>query len=310
MLGNDFVSDSTARLFSILIGVHNDWGPLEKCLRSLEQQTDGPRFEVVVVDDGSGEEAPEPILQYRKCYPLKLVRQPHTGIAAARNQGILNSSGSILVFTDADCRFRPNCLSALDAAISEAREHSYFQLHLAGDCSNLVGRAEELRLMALQQQTLQSNGCIRYLNTAGFAVRGERVNFKSGLFDPGILRGEDTLLLATLMQRGELPFFVATAIVQHSVSLSLTECFLKDMRAAWFEAKTYKIIAARGVQVRMDHWQRISTLFSMWKMARRNSIGRMAWFVVVIRQLLQRAGSFVYRLAKPKTPESAPGNVS
>ena len=144
MLGDDFVSHSTTRLFSILIGVHNDWGPLEKCLRSLEGQTDCPPFEVIVVDDGSDDDAPASILQFRKCYPLKLVRQSHTGIAAARNRGILNSTGSILVFTDADCRFRPNCLAALDVAISDATVHSYFQLHLTGDCSNLVGRAEEL----------------------------------------------------------------------------------------------------------------------------------------------------------------------
>jgi len=310
MLGDDFVSHSSTRLFSILIGVHNDWGPLEKCLQSLEQQTDGPPFEVIVVDDGSDDEAPESILQFRKCYPLKLVRQSHTGIAAARNRGILNSTGSILVFTDADCRLLPNCLSALDLAISQATLQSYFQLHLAGDCSNLVGRAEELRLKALQQQTLQPNGYIRYLNTAGFAVRREHVNIRGGLFEPGILRGEDTLLLATLMRRGELPFFTATAMVQHSVSLSLREYFLKAVRATRMEAKTYQIIAGKGVQVRMDHWERVNTLFSMWKIARLNSIGRMAWFVVVIRQLLQRAVGFVYRLAKPYTPESTPGNAS
>src|ERR1700730_17695085 len=310
MLGDDFVSHSTTRLFSILIGVHNDWGPLEKCLRSLEGQTDCPPFEVIVVDDGSDDEAPEPIVQFHKCYPLKLVRQSHTGIAAARNRGILNSTGSILVFTDADCRFRPNCLAALDVAISDARLHSYFQLHLTGDCFNLVGRAEDLRLIALQQQTLQPNGSIRYLNTAGFAVRRERVNINGALFEPGILRGEDTLLLATLMQRGELPLFIATAMVQHSVTVSLREYFVKAVRATWLEAKTYEIIAAKGVQVRMDHWERVNTLFSMWKIARPNSIGRTAWFVVVVRQLLQRAVGFLYRLAKPYTPESTPGNAS
>jgi glycosyltransferase involved in cell wall biosynthesis len=44
-----------------------------------------PPFEVIVVDDGTDDEATEPIVQFRKSHPLKLIRQSHTGIAAARN---------------------------------------------------------------------------------------------------------------------------------------------------------------------------------------------------------------------------------
>src|SRR5438874_11311507 len=97
-------------LFSIIIGVYNDWAPLDRCLRSLSQQISAPSFEVIVVDDGSREANPEFIHHWRSCYPLTLIRQSHAGVSVARNRGIQTSQGSILLFVDADCRLETNCL--------------------------------------------------------------------------------------------------------------------------------------------------------------------------------------------------------
>jgi glycosyltransferase involved in cell wall biosynthesis len=289
--------NSTPKLpFSIVIAVCNDWGPLEQCLRSLHEQTNPPGFEVIVADDGSAEAAPESIRQWNGSYPLTILRQPHAGIAAARNLGLRSARGSVFLFTDADCRLEPNCLAALATALRDLPQHNYFQLHLAGDRSNLVGRAEELRMIALQNQKLRPNGCIRYLNTAGFAIRRAKVNVEAGLFDPMTLRAEDTLLMADLIQREELPFFVADAIVRHSISISLWQCLRKDVRSAWLEGETFQLIAARGVQVRMSQKERLSMLLSMWRTAREPSIGRDAWFVLVTRQLLQRIVTVSYRI--------------
>jgi hypothetical protein len=194
----------------------------------------------------------------------------------------------VLVFTDADCRFQPGCLSALASAIAVHPDHSCFQLHLTGDLTALTARAEELRLREIQSKTLQANGTIRYLNTAGFAIRRSTALAQAKLFHPAALRGEDTLLLVDLIQRGKLPFFVTDAIVQHAVSMSLVQCLQKDVRSAWLETKTFAMIEATGVQVRMSHGKRIEMLVSMWKTASRDSIGRAAWVVLVIRQSVQR----------------------
>jgi len=284
--------------YSIIIAVYNDWGPLEQCLLSLERQTNAPDFEVIVVDDGSKQPAPDIICRRKVSYSLTIVQQPHQGIAAARNRGLQSSNGSVMVFTDADCRFQADCLSALEAALAHSPHHSCFQLNLKGDCSNLLGRAEELRLTEIQKQKMQPNGTIRYVNTAGFAIRRTRVDTRGGLFNPAALRSEDTLLLVDLIQRGELPCFVAGAVVQHVVSRSLLECLRKDFHAAWLEAKTFEIIAAKGVQVRMSYRARVRMLFSMWNTAGSNSIGRGAWFVVVARQSVQRIITVGYRCSR------------
>src|SRR5271170_6172996 len=200
---------------SIIIAVYNDWTALEGCLQSIARQTAERDFEVIVVDDGSTEAIPETIRQRISSLPLTIVRQAHGGISAARNCGIRNSGGTVLLFVDADCRLQANCLAALGAAIANSPQHDCFQLRLTGNCSSVVGRAEQLRLVTFQEHTLQPDGRIRYLNTAGFAIRRARTDVENGLFDPAALRGEDTLLLANLMQAGELPLFVPDAVVEH-----------------------------------------------------------------------------------------------
>jgi len=276
-------------VFSLIIAVYNDWAPLDQCLRSVSEQIPGPDFEVIIVDDGSQEPAPESILQWTSHYPLTIVRQSHTGIPGARNKGIQAAKGSILLFVDADCRLEANCLAALCSTISGNPKQNCFQLRLTGDCAALVGRAEQLRLITLQQHFLQPDGRIRYLNTSGFAIRRTRADLTEELFQPIALRGEDTLLLTTLMHDGELPFFASDAVVRHSISLTLGQCLRKDIRSAYQERKTFEIIASQDLdKIQLSNKERLQMLFSMWRASGQRSIGRPAWFVLVTREALER----------------------
>lgn len=284
------------RLLSIIIPVYNDWTALDSCLDSLAKQIHPPDFEVIVVDDGSEEVAPEPVRRYAGRIPLTIVGQPHSGIPAARNHGIQVAQGAILLFTDADCRLLPNCLDALATKIAASPLQNNFQLRLVGNGIGIIGRTENLRLTTLQHALLQPNGSIRYLNTAGFAARCSSVNIDRGLFNPDALRAEDTYLLAELIKHGELPLFVADAVVQHDVPLSLLECLRKDLRSTSSEKKTFDLIAAEGIQVRMSLRERVRVLVSMWKASGDPLIGRAAWFVLVLRQAAGRVFSLCHTL--------------
>lgn len=279
--------------FSIVIAVYNDWIPLQDCLYSLKEQTSPACFEVIVVDDGSSERPPESLLSESYPFSLVIVRQAHCGIPSARNLGIRNSSGNVLLFVDADCRLDKSCLTTLNSIVTGAPQHNSFQLRLTGDRSTLVGRAEELRLSTFQSLMLQSDGRIRYLNTAGFALRKKAT--EGEVFHPGALRGEDTLLLAKLIQTGELPFFISDAVVIHSIPLSLMECLQKDLRTVYLEGPAFDMVASTGVKLRLTHRERLRLLASMWKAAKRSSLGYSAWFVVLIRQAFQRTATFGYR---------------
>jgi glycosyltransferase involved in cell wall biosynthesis len=307
-MANEPPTSTTTPLFSIIIAAYNDWAALNACLRSLTLQTNPPRFEVILVDDGSAESTPDFIRDWRNRYPLTIARQPHAGVSAARNRGAQISQAPILLFADADSRFHVNCLEVLASTIASSPQHNGFQLRLTGDCATLVGRVEELRLITLQDHLLQPDGCLRYLNTAGFAIRRTEVNVEAGVFYTGAVRGEDTLLLANMMARGKLPLLVANAIVQHETPFSLMESLRKEIRSAYLEMDTYKIIDTKGVKYRVTHAERLQMLRAMWKTSGRASIGRAAWFVLVTRQVLRLALHFVYRMfpkhSIPKPPRN------
>lgn len=282
-------------LFSVIIGVYNDWETLDQCLQSLAQQANAPAFEVIIVDDGSDQSAPDFIRNWTRNLLLTIERQSHAGVSTARNRGVQISKGAVLVFVDADSKLQVGCLAALASAISVSPQHNAFQLRLTGDCSGLVGRAEELRFLTLQNHMLLPDGRIRYLNTAGFAIRRTRVDPARGLFDPVALRGEDTLLMVNLMQADELPLFVPQAVVQHAVPLAVGQYLRKAIRSAYVEGETYRIIASQGVRIRVTRRERWNMLKSMWKSSEQETIGKTAWFVLTARQVLQRAVSVYYR---------------
>jgi hypothetical protein len=299
-------SPNCAPLCSVIVAAYNDWVPLDHCLRSLAGQSNAPDFEVVVVDDGSKAPSPDFVHRWEEHYPLTVIRQSHRGIAAARNRGIAASKGSILVFVDADCKLAEDCLAVLAETIARSPKHNCFQLHLTGDCSGLVGRAEELRLLTIQEHRLQPDGSIRYLNTAGCAIRRESVNAGGSVFDPSARRSEDTLFLANLIQAGELPLFVPSAFVQHAIHLSLVACLLKDVRSAYLDRWAADLIAAMGIRLRASHQERLDMLASMWKTSKRQSIGRMAWFVVVTRHGLGRLLYIAYGFLRIRPRSSVP----
>jgi glycosyltransferase involved in cell wall biosynthesis len=277
----------TCPLFSIVIAVYNNWDSLNHCLQSLQQQSNAPAFEVIIIDDGSTDPAPQYIRDWLRCYSLTIERKPHAGTSAAKNSGIQIAKGEVVFFIDSDCKPQTNCLAVLASTIAATPLNDAFQLHLIGDRTSLVGRAEELRLIALQNQMLQPDGRIRYLNTAGFAIRRTKVNAGGNLFHPMIQRGEDTLLLSDLIRSGKLPLFVPQAIVQHVIPLSLTQWMRKTIRSSYFEAATYNLIGPQVSRFRASPRERLSMLSSMWKTSGQQSIGKLAWFVAVVRQSLR-----------------------
>jgi glycosyltransferase involved in cell wall biosynthesis len=105
-----------APLVSVIIPCYGQAAYLEEAIESVLAQTYA-QLEVVVVDDGS----PDNAARLAARFPwVRCVRQPNAGLAAARNTGIRESEGELLVFLDADDRLLPR---ALEAGVEELRAH-------------------------------------------------------------------------------------------------------------------------------------------------------------------------------------------
>ena len=85
---------------SVVVASYNGARTLEACLRSL-RGLNYPDYEVLLVDDGSTDSTSEIASKFPE---VRLIRQSHLGLSAARNNGIRAASGEIVAFTDSDCR--------------------------------------------------------------------------------------------------------------------------------------------------------------------------------------------------------------
>src|SRR4051812_34406551 len=88
---------------SVVIPTHNRRERLRSCLDSLAGQTLEPsRFEVVVAVDGSTDGTAEMLHELETPFALRVVVQPQSGQAAARNTGVAAASAQFVLLLDDD----------------------------------------------------------------------------------------------------------------------------------------------------------------------------------------------------------------
>ncbi|HEY5795821.1 MAG TPA: glycosyltransferase [Bosea sp. (in: a-proteobacteria)] len=99
---------------SIVIAGHNEADAIEKCLRSLGEQT--RRIdEIIFIDDGSTDGMREIINKYRQLrrIDIALSNQVRSGKAASCNLGFTIAKGDIVVNLDADCSYDCDAIERL-----------------------------------------------------------------------------------------------------------------------------------------------------------------------------------------------------
>ena len=98
---------------SIVIPTYNEKEVITECLKSLSKQS-YKDMEIIVVEDGSSDGTID-ILKHFHLSPFTfhLLRQGHKGAGAARNLGVKQARGEILVFIDADMTFDVRFLEKL-----------------------------------------------------------------------------------------------------------------------------------------------------------------------------------------------------
>jgi len=98
---------------SVIVPVYKTEKYLKDCVESILSQnyTD---YEIILVDDGSLDEAPSICDEYCRNYQnIKVVHKKNGGLSSARNIGIENAVGKYLIFVDSDDTVEPDLLESV-----------------------------------------------------------------------------------------------------------------------------------------------------------------------------------------------------
>lgn len=113
---------------TVVIPTFNEASVIQDCLNSLNNQS-VHNFEVIVVDDGSTDKTNEVLQNFQfsvSNFQLKIIQGDHKGAGYARNLGVKEAKGDILVFVDADMTFDRNFIKNLIKPIENGKAKGTF----------------------------------------------------------------------------------------------------------------------------------------------------------------------------------------
>ncbi|HWF83567.1 MAG TPA: glycosyltransferase, partial [Vicinamibacterales bacterium] len=85
---------------SIVVATYDRPADLRRCLQSLVAQRSPHRIEIIVVDNHPGSGVTPPVVA--ECPAVRLISEPRQGLSYARNAGIAEATGDIIIATDDD----------------------------------------------------------------------------------------------------------------------------------------------------------------------------------------------------------------
>lgn len=206
---------STRPRISVCIPARNASKTLADTIRSLQGQTQPPA-ELIVVDDGSTDAT----AAIAEAMPgVTLVRGTHEGASAARNRAAARATGDFLFFADADCRFVPEALATLTAALEHRPEASFAY-------SSLRVGWKTFRLKPFERWSLAERN---YIPTMALVKRNAFLGF-----DASLPRLQDWDLWLRLAEAGRVGIWVDRVLYQ-------TRATGRGISGGWFPKVLFRI---------------------------------------------------------------------
>lgn len=210
---------------SVIIPVLNGHKLIGECIESIINQ-DYPKdnFEVIVVDNGSTDGTIDIVKNFQKDNKnINLYHQKIKSSYAARNLGMVQSKGNILVFTDADCITDKYWLSNIVRYFSDKSVGGVAGEILPYSKDNIVEKYAITEEILSQKRTFNSK-FLPYAQTANAAYRSELIS-QIGYFDEVISGGDADYSWRMQLQTSYKIVYAQNAIVLHKHRTDLKGLF-------------------------------------------------------------------------------------
>ena len=222
-------------IISVVIPAYTAAHTLPDCLAALGRQVNVPApFEVLVVDDGSRDET----AMVARCFPVRLLQQPHTGPADARNRGLQVARGELIFFTDADCVPAGDWLAAMVRPFERPDVTGCKGVYVTRQ-TGLIARFVQLEY-EVKYQAMAACDAIDFVDTYSAGYR-RRVLLAVGGFDasfPGA-SVEDAELAFRLSSLGHRLAFNPGAKVWHRHPATLGGYLRRKVSYGFWRARVY-----------------------------------------------------------------------
>jgi len=221
-------------VISVIIPAYNAAETLGGCLAALlDQSTPRGEYEVIVVDDGSTDRTRE----VAKKYDVHLLSQPNQGPGAARNLGVNQARGEIILFTDADCVPTKEWIEEMIKPFAEpgvVAVKGAYRTRQRALLARFIQAEFEERYALLERERY-----VDFVDSHSAAYR--KTGFlAAGGFDPGFLLSEDVDLSYKLSRLGHKMVFNPQAIVYHRHPETLWAYFRAKFQRAYWRTKSYR----------------------------------------------------------------------
>ncbi|MFN7923784.1 MAG: glycosyltransferase [Bryobacteraceae bacterium] len=210
---------------SVIIPTRDRPGPLAACLRALAVSYPADA-ETIVISDGGSEDLGPVVKPFLDSLRLQLLQVEAGGPSAARNHGLLVARGSIVLFTDDDCRPLPGWVNALAGGVSLSPPIAVGGATNNGLPANAYADTAQLVLCLLARHDLAVIKRERLLASNNLAFPAETLR-QIGGFDERFRTAEDRELCRRWAAAGYSLGRVLEAVVEHDDRLTLSGFVLK-----------------------------------------------------------------------------------
>ena len=107
-------------MISFVIPAYNAGKTIEKAINSIiEQEKSSIEYEIVVVDDGSGDDLSDVMKKYEENEKIKYFYKENTGVSDTRNYGVNQAIGEYIIFVDSDDYINKTLLKDIEPYIKQ-----------------------------------------------------------------------------------------------------------------------------------------------------------------------------------------------